>query len=137
VKYLVDNSVWQRISNTAVFEAVTALTMTGSIVVITPQMLEYGHSARNPRDYDALMQRLNAFELLVPDAECHALAMRIQSALWHNGKVRGAGAFDILIAAIALRHGAAVAHLDKNFQTIASIMPELQQLWIGPRGTLD
>lgn len=114
----------------------TTLTRSGALAAATPQMLEYGHSARNPRDYDILMQKLEAFVLLVPDLECHKQAMAIQHALWHNAKVRGAGAFDIQIAAIAIRHGATVVHYDKNFQTIGSVVPEFRQHWIAPPGSL-
>lgn len=134
--HLVDNSVWQRIAQPVVFEAMTTLTRSGALAAATPQMLEYGHSARNPRDYDILMQKLEAVVLLVPDLECHKQAMAIQHALWHNAKVRGAGAFDIQIAAIAIRHGATVVHYDKNFQTIGSVVPEFRQHWIAPPGSL-
>ena len=134
--HLVDNSVWQRIAQPVVFEAMSALSRSGTLAVSTPQMLEYGHSARNPHDYDILMQKLESFVLFVPDLDCHKQAMAIQRALWHNAKVRGAGAFDIQIAAIAIRHGVTVVHYDKNFQTIGSVVPEFRQRWIAPRGSL-
>lgn len=134
--HLVDNSVWQRIAQPVVFEAMSALSRSGALAATTPQMLEYGHSARNPRDFDILMQKLESFVLLIPDVNCHKQAMAVQHALWHNARVRGAGAFDIQIAAIAIRHGVTVVHYEKNFQTIASVVPEFSQHWIAPRGSL-
>ena len=89
--HLVDNSVWQRIAQPVVFEAMSALSRSGTLAATTPQMLEYGHSARNPRDYDILMQKLESLVMLIPDVNCHKQAMTVQHALWHNAEVRGAG----------------------------------------------
>ena len=71
------------------------------------------------------------------DEACHDVALQIQRALWHNGKVRGAGVFDILIAAIAHRHGATIVHYDNNFATIAGVIPEFRHRWIAPPGTIE
>lgn len=81
--------------------------------------------------------KMAALDLLPLDNSCHDVALQIQRSLWQGGFVRGAGAFDILIAAIAHRHGATLVHYDKNFATIARAVPGFQQRWIAPPGTID
>lgn len=134
---LVDNSVWQRVHKPGVLEVLDSMNRDDPIVTTTPQILEYCHSSRNPREYDRSLATLTGFEQLAVDADCQHIAVEIQSALWHNGRVRGAGAFDILIAAIAHRHGATVVHYDKNFVTIGEVLDGFRHRWIAPPGTLD
>lgn len=134
---LIDNSVWQRVTKPGVLDVLTSLSQEESIVTTTPQILEYCHSSRDPREYDHAMASLSAFPRLALDEECHRWALTIQHALWHGGKVQGAGAFDILIAAIGHRHGATVVHYDKNYATIGGAIPGFRHRWIAPPGTFD
>lgn len=119
---LVDNSVWQRLTKPGVLGVLESLSHDEPIVTTTPQILEYCHSTRTSVEHDAALADQSTFVRLALDEECHAIAVQIQSALWHGGKVRGAGAFDILIAAIGHRHGATVVHYDKNFATIGEVV---------------
>lgn len=134
--WLIDNSVWQRITRPGVLDTIEALTDIQPIVTATPQMLEFCHSARTAAEYDRSMDALSAFQLLTADDDCHRLAAEIQRSLWHGGRVRGAGAFDILIAATAWRHGATVVHYDRNFATIAEVIDGFEHRWIAAPGTL-
>jgi len=40
---------------------------------------------------------------------------------------RGPGPIDLLVAATAVHHGLTVLHVDNDFATIASVLPELRQ----------
>lgn len=133
---LVDNSVWQRAAKPGVLEWLAALGPDSSIVTATPQVLEFCHSARNPREHDDFLDKISTFDRLPLDDECHHIALQIQSALWHRGRVRGAGAFDILIAAIGHRHGATIVHYNKNFATIGEVVDGFRHRWIAPPGSL-
>lgn len=134
---VVDNSVWQRLAKPGVLGELDVLRQDEPIVTTTPQMLEYCHSTRNPVEYDFALADLSAFDRLTLNEDCHRIAIHIQQALWHGGKVRGAGVFDILIAAIAHSHGATVVHYDKNFATIAEVVDGFRHRWIAPPGTID
>ncbi|MCW2752287.1 MAG: hypothetical protein JWR83_3397 [Aeromicrobium sp.] len=134
---LVDNSVWQRLTKPGVLGTLESVSREDPIVTTTPQILEYCHSTRNPAEHDLALADQSVFRRLALDDRCHDLALEIQSALWHSGRVRGAGAFDILIAAIAHRHGATIVHYDKNFATIGDVLDGFRHRWIAPPGTLD
>lgn len=133
---LIDNSVWHRMSKPGVLQAIDSIE-NAVVVTATPQVLEYCHSARNSAEYTHAIATMSAFDRLTLDDECHDIAVQFQRALWHDGKVRGAGAFDLLIAAIGHRHEATVVHYDKNFATIARTVPAFRQRWIAPPGTIS
>jgi predicted nucleic acid-binding protein len=137
VSILVDNSVWQRLTKPGVLQELQTMSLEEPIVTTTPQILEYCHSTRNPAEHDLALADQSTFTRLPLDDDCHATAVGIQSALWHDGRVRGAGAFDILIAAIAHRHNATVVHYDKNFATIGEVLAGFRHRWIAPPGSLD
>lgn len=133
---VLDNSVWHRLSKRGVLHALESIENV-TIVTATPQVLEYCHSARNPSEYTFALRGMTSFDRLPLDDERHGIALGFQRALWHDGKVRGAGAIDILIAAIAHRHRAVVVHYDKNFATIARAAPSFRHRWIVPAGSTD
>ncbi|WP_396044579.1 PIN domain-containing protein [Aeromicrobium sp. UC242_57] len=136
VNILIDNSVWHRLSKSGVLQALASIE-NPTIVTATPQVLEYCHSARDPNEYRFASRGMASFDRLPLDDECHHIALGFQRALWHDGKVRGAGATDILIAAIAHRHQATVVHYDKNFATLERAVPSFRQRWIAQPGTID
>lgn len=113
--YLVDNSIWQKAgTSTRIAETLRSLSANHLIITCPPQVLEYCHSARDPREYEELREDmaglLPAWEH--PD-ERHALD--IQQALWDGGLVRAAAAFDCLIAAYAQVNDAVILNSDRDF----------------------
>lgn len=108
----------------------------GDLVMVTPVLLEVGHTARDPQAWDRMMTSYGAFPVMAPTGETHAIALEIQGALWHGGKVRAAGAFDILVAALAIEHGATVIHYDRDYEHIADVDARLRHEWVAPRGSL-
>lgn len=131
VPCLLDNSVLARIPTGEVpLGAVTPFTQDGHfLAACTPQMIEALFSTRSPREWNAEYQaRWAPLDVLHPDDRTHAMAVEIQRRLWDSGKVRAAGTVDILTAAIAVQHRAIVVHRDSDYERIAEVVPEFQQV---------
>lgn len=136
-RYLIDNSVWARMPTSSVVKArVADIHQEHSICVTTAQVLEYGFSARTPSDLDSAHAAMSAFPLLAMSGRTHEIALDIQQRLWHSGRLRAAGAFDTLLAAVAIEHDATVLHYDRDFQHIAAAVGELREELVAPLGTL-
>ncbi|CAN5525008.1 hypothetical protein BH10ACT7_BH10ACT7_29810 [soil metagenome] len=139
VAYLIDNSVWARLSTN--IEVVTALkakvdlVRPDNVMVCPPIILEFGFSARTGPEHSALMTQLEAFAECGTDPDV-ADAMLIQNRLWSQGLVRAAGPMDTLIAAYAIRNNATLLHYDRDYEHIASVMPDFRHEWIVPRGSV-
>lgn len=113
--YLVDNSIWQKAgTSTAIADRLRALSPNHLIITCPPQVLEYCHSARDPREYRDLRKDMDG---LLPAWEHPAEqgALDIQQALWEKGLVRAAAAFDCLIAAYAVANDAVILNSDHGF----------------------
>ncbi|MBN9153344.1 MAG: VapC toxin family PIN domain ribonuclease [Microbacterium sp.] len=116
--YRVDNSIWQKAgTSTPIAEKLRALTPNHLIITCPPQVLEYCHSARDPREYaelrEDMAQPLPAWAH--PDEQD---ALDIQHALWDQGLVRAAAAYDCLIAAYAVVNDAVILNSDHDFGCI-------------------
>jgi predicted nucleic acid-binding protein len=135
-RYLIDNSVWARMHLPVVAARVAAIQADHIIAVATPQALEFGYSARNAAELDQAHAAMGSFETLAMSEQTHVLALRVQRALWNDGLIRAAGVFDVLIAAIALEHGAVVLHYDADYGRIAAVIPEFRQELVAPLGSL-
>ncbi len=81
--------------------------------------------------------RPTAFPILAPTSATHTIALGLQRALWGSGRVRAAGAFDTLIAALAVEHDATVLHYDRDYQHLGDAVGELRQEWVAPPGSID
>lgn len=49
-RYLIDHSVWARMNLPSVAARVATIQKTDTVMVATPQVLEFGYSGRNPAD---------------------------------------------------------------------------------------
>ena len=138
-RFLIDNSVWARLSTSAaVVDALQALIATSSpsaIYICPPTAAEYGYSARSGPDHTLLAARLEAFTDC-PRAPSSEDVLRIQNALWNGGLLRAVGALDTLIAAYGIVNAATVVHCDRDFEHVAAVTPGFQHRWIVPRGRL-
>lgn len=83
--------------------------------------LEMLFSARSASHYAALEEDLDAFRSLRMNAETFAVAAAAQRELAENGQHR-VPVPDLLIAACAQQHAAAVLHLDRHFDTLARVL---------------
>lgn len=113
--YLVDNSIWQKASSsTAIAQRLRELSPQHLIISCPPQVLEYCHSARTPEEYLELREDMNQL-LAAWEHPDETVALDIQQALWNNGLMRAAAAFDCLIAAYAVANDAVVLNSDRDF----------------------
>lgn len=79
------------------------------------------YSARSPRAFLRLEEELDAFHELRVDAETMAIARSAQRDLATRSQHR-VPIPDLLIAACAHQHHAAVLHLDRHFDTLARVL---------------
>lgn len=122
--YLVDNSVWARVStgDPGIMARLRRIERAPADLFVTcpPQVLEFCHSARTPTDHARYREQISlGFPLeRAPD---ESLVLDIQSALWNAGMVRAAGSVDILIAGYAIVNDATVLAADHDFGHIAHV----------------
>lgn len=79
------------------------------------------YSARSPRAFKELEAELDAFHELRTDAETIELARTGQRELAAQSQHR-VPIPDLLIAACAQQHHAAVLHLDRHYETLARVL---------------
>jgi predicted nucleic acid-binding protein len=83
--------------------------------------LELLYSARSRANYEALQDDLAQFRDLRMDAETFAVALGAQRELANVGHHRVAIP-DLLVAACAQQHGAAVVHVDRHYDALARVL---------------
>ena len=136
--YLVDTSAWARLPREqTVADRLVQAHEHGQIVLALPIVLELGFSARNSKEHERVMAEVDAFPLLPFSAATSELAAALQSALWHNGRVRAAGAMDTMLAALAIEHGATVLHYDRDYENLARVEPTLSHEWVAAPGSMN
>lgn len=93
----------------------------GEICLCAVVRLEMLYSARSPREYERIEGDLAAFRELRMDAETIATAVDAQRELGQQGRQR-LPIPDLLIAACAQQHQAAVLHLDRHYDVLADVL---------------
>ena len=83
--------------------------------------LEMLYSARSPRAYEELEIELDTFEHIRVDAETIAIALTAQRELATHSQHR-VPIPDLLIAACAHQHQAAVLNVDRHYETLARVL---------------
>jgi predicted nucleic acid-binding protein len=139
-RYLVDNSVLQRLPRSSeVQAAVTAvLDAEDELCCCALTLDEFAFSARSSSDHEEGSRRLRTSFLYLPASPAtDQIVIDIRTALWQAGKGRAAGVIDVAIAAIAVVSSAAILHYDSDFDHISDVYPDLQTQWVVPRGTID
>ncbi|MFJ4295544.1 VapC toxin family PIN domain ribonuclease [Curtobacterium sp. NPDC089689] len=131
--YVVDNSVWWKARKFAgIASRLREVATRDLILTCPPQVLEYCFSARNAAEHDELMSDM---QLFFP-ADVHPSGrdvLRVQSALWKGGYVRGAGAIDTAIASYAIANDAIVLSADRDYEHIAAVVPEFRLEYLPER----
>lgn len=138
-RFLVDNSVLARISRPDVYQALRDLAVQGhELSSSMVSLAEAGYSARTTDDYDALVDRLRYGWLYLESGPMvDAIALDLRRSLHIAGANRAVGAMDVLLAATALAHHAAVLHYDADFEQITAAHPDFRASWVVPRGSID
>ncbi|HYM44586.1 MAG TPA: PIN domain-containing protein [Solirubrobacteraceae bacterium] len=93
----------------------------GEICVCAVVRLEMLYSARSPRDYSDIEDSLAVFRDLRIDAETIIAAVTAHRELGHKGRHR-VPIPDLLIAACAQQHQAAVLHVDRHYDVLAEVL---------------
>ncbi len=137
---LVDNSAWVRLADPAVpDERATELAdalEAGQIATCLPFLLEAGYSARDAREHDRLLDELLALPRFHIDEDVEQRALDAQRQLARIGHHR-LPPVDLLVAAVADRHGLAVLHYDQGYDLLAEKTDlSFASEWLVPRGTL-
>jgi predicted nucleic acid-binding protein len=93
----------------------------GEICICAVVRLEMLYSARSTDEYQQIEEDLAAFRELRMDAETIATAVTAHRELGSQGRHR-VSIPDLLIAACAQQHQADVLHIDRHYDTIATVL---------------
>lgn len=93
----------------------------GEVCLCAVTRLEVLYSARNPSDYAEIEEKLSAFRDLRMDAETILTAIGADRELGQKGQHR-LPIPDLLIAACAQQHQAAVLHVDRHYDVLAQVL---------------
>ena len=135
-RFLVDTSVFARLSKPSVVAAFSPLAAAGLVCICAPVAFELGYTARSPDDHRALVDRLSSFASIPTTDADHRRALDVQAALAARGRHRALSLVDGLVAAIAEARDLAVLHYDADFELVAEVTGQRQE-WVVARGTAD
>ena len=93
----------------------------GEVCTCAVVRLEMLYSARSTSEYQQIEEDLAAFRDLRMDAETLAIAITAHRELGQRGRHR-LPIPDLLIAACAQQHQAAVLHLDRHYDVLAEVL---------------
>lgn len=131
--FLADKSALARVRHPAVAARLTPIL--AHLATCSVVDLEILFSARTHRDLvDVLHDRRSFARLDLSQADFDR-AIFVMERLARTGHHRAAGIPDLLIAAVAERHGVTVLHYDKDFDLIATITRQRVE-WIVPAGSV-
>lgn len=136
VRYLVDTSVFARLTKPSVAIAFAPLAAGRQVALSCPVAFELAYSARSPGDYTAIAERLESFPSVPTTDGDHQRALGLQATLAATSRHRALSLVDALVAATAEARGLIVLHYDGDFELVAEITGQSHE-WIVPRGTAD
>jgi predicted nucleic acid-binding protein len=135
-RYLVDTSVFSRLTKPTVAAAFAPLAVQGLVTISAPVAFELGFAARNAADHAALMDHLASFPSVPTTQADHERAIHLQAELATRGQHRALSLVDALVATVAEGRGLVVLHYDADFELVAAVTGQPHQ-WVVPRGTAD
>ena len=93
------------------------------VAISEPVLLEYLNGARNVGEYERFDETLRAVRLLstTPDDWQRALVVHRMLAESGPGQQRSVRLADLIIAAVAERHGYPIANVDRDYDRIAGL----------------
>jgi predicted nucleic acid-binding protein len=138
---LLDNSAWVRLGDAELpaerADEIADALESGRVAACSPFLLEAGYSARNAREHDQLLAELRALPQYHLDEAVEQRALEAQAQLARMGHHR-LPPVDLLIAALADRHGLGILHYDHDYDLIAEKTDlSFHSVWLADRGTLD
>lgn len=132
--HIIDSSAMARTRNSTIAAVIDPLIDLGRVATCPVLDFEALFSARSPSEYIAISElRSRVFEYLpINDGEW-SRALEVQAVLASQSRLREVGMADLLIAAVAERHGLTLLHFDADFDTIAEVTGQ-DSRWVVPRG---
>jgi predicted nucleic acid-binding protein len=118
---LPDTSVWARVRQPRVAEALAQAVEDDQVLVTTPVVLELLRGARDRSELEQHARRYDALPRVPISDELEDRARAVQAALAWRGYHRGPSASDLLIAAAAEAVGAELWHCDRHFDLIGEV----------------
>jgi predicted nucleic acid-binding protein len=135
--YLIDTSAHARSQHAVIRSIIAGLIADRAAATCVTIDLEAGYSGRDLADVREIARRRKELYVGLPVSEVIADRARdVQVRMAAHGHHRAAGVIDLLTAAVAEHHGAAILHYDADFEHIAATTGQPHK-WIVPRGTLD
>jgi predicted nucleic acid-binding protein len=107
----------------------------GEIATCSVIDLELLFSARSHADIVDILRERNGFPRLAMTQKDFGRAVEILERLGKIGHHRSAGIPNLLIAAVAERHGLTVLHYDKDFDVISKVTRQAAE-WVVPPGSV-
>ncbi len=137
---LLDNSAWARLREASLpqqrADEIADALEERRIATCLPFLLEAGYSARSAGDHGDLIEELLALPLLHIDEEIEGRAIDAQRQLARAGHHR-LPPVDLILAAVADRHGLGVLHYDTDYDTLKTTTDlRFDSVWLVPRGSL-
>src|SRR5438552_675362 len=132
--FLVDKSALARLPLPTVDRRLTPLLLAGEVASCSIIDLERLYSARTYADFVQLLTEHRALPIVAIDQSDFDRAIEVTTMLASQGKHRGVGIPDLLIAAVAERTNLAVLHYDRDFDFIASATGQKVE-WVVPAGS--
>ncbi len=137
---LLDNSAWVRISHRVLDPnragEIAGEIDRGNVAVALPFLLEAGYTARDTAEHEQMLEELLAFPYLPIDGAVEERTLDAQAQLVRAGHHRLPGS-DVLLAAIADRHGADILHYDHHYDVIRERTDlRFESVWLAERGSL-
>jgi len=137
---LLDTSAWVRFGHPGLgverAETIAGAVEAGQIVICLPFLLEAGYSARDGAEHDRLLEELGSLPRVLVDEEVERRALDAQRQLARIGHHR-LPPVDLLVAALADRHGIGVLHYDRDYDVLASRTDlRFESEWLAERGVL-
>jgi predicted nucleic acid-binding protein len=139
-RLLLDNSAWVRLDDPALpvqrANEIASVLESGRIAACLPFLLEAGYSARTARQHEQLLTELLSLPQYHLDDVVEQRALDAQAQLARVGHHR-MPPVDLLVAAVADRHGIGVLHYDHDYDLIAEKTDLVfDSVWFTARGTL-
>lgn len=136
--FLVDNSAFARWRQPSVAAVLDPLHERGVLAVTGPIEMEVMYSARNTKEATDLRSFLSGFDYLPCADEAWTRALDLRQRAVERGNHRALSTTDLLICAVAERHGATALHYDQDFEQIAALAGNtFAHRWVAPAGTAD
>jgi predicted nucleic acid-binding protein len=137
---LLDTSAWHRLTHPDLPDVRRAEILDraerGKLAVCLPVLLEAGHSARDPRTHEEVLDRLLDLPWYDLGPSAQQAALEAQRELARAGHHRLAPV-DLMIAAIADEHDCAVLHYDADYDLLTRRTSlRFESEWLAERGTL-